>query len=284
MNGNSSGSRTGFQPGTGIAPGTGLHYLHAGAGDPVILLHGWGASKEIWWGTLKALAPAYSTFAFDWPGHGSPALDADRDVLAALVEVTAATCSALGLERITLAGHSLGGNVAVRVAIAYPDLVANLILVNAAVDAEHLSKPSRLLADPRWGETVLRLERRLTRPFARFGARVPHEHAGGSFRAWTRRTGYMARVDTRVLHSFLVALHQGSLGEQVHAIKQPTLIVTGKRDPLVQPRQAYQLARTIPDAELAIIDGAYHVPMDERPAELHRTLLAFLEEHPPRRD
>ncbi len=267
-----------FRPVLGRVPRSGLAFLHAGSGAAVVLLHGWGASKELWWSTIKALEPFYSVYAFDWPGHGSPALETDADILDALVESTATTCDTLGLHQIVLVGHSLGGNIAARVAIERPELVARLVLVDAAIDSRYLSALSRLYVDPRWGEAAIRLNRRLSGPFARMGARVPHEHGGGVVWPWMRRARYMARVDTHVLHSFLAALHRGSIADRVDAITQPTLVVTGEHDPLVHPRQAYLLADAIPCARLAIIKGAYHTPMDERPADFYRALLTFLDE------
>ncbi len=267
-----------MQPYSGSVPGTGVRYLRAGSGDPVVLLHGWGAFKEIWWGTIKALAPRYTAIAFDWPGHGSPALEDGQEVLEALVGVTEATCEALGLAGIALAGHSMGGNIAARVALRRPDLVSRLILVDAAIDAQYLSRLSRTYIHPRWGKRTIRLSQVLTRPVVRWGARVPHEHDGGVLRTWARRESYMARVNTTVLHTYLEALYRGSLAEQVGEIVQPTLVVTGARDPLVSPEQARSLARRIPRAELAVISRAFHNPMDEQPAAFHRALLDFLDQ------
>jgi pimeloyl-ACP methyl ester carboxylesterase len=245
-----------------------------------VLLHGWGAFKEIWWGTIKALAPSCAAIALDWPGHGSPALEAGQEILEALAEVTEAICEALGLRNVALAGHSMGGNIAARVALRRPDLVSRLILVDAAIDPRYLSKLSRMYIHPHWGARVIRLNRVLTRPVIRWGARVPHENGGGVLRTWARRASYMARVEPMVLHTYLEALYQGSLAERVREITQPTLVVTGARDALVSPEQARSLARTIRHAELAIIPRAYHNPMDEQPAAFHRAMIEFLQRHP----
>lgn len=269
-----------FQPEVGTVPHTGLRYLRAGAGEPAVFLHGWGAFKELWWDTLRALAPHYTVIALDWPGHGSPPLPPDSEVLSALAQQTIETCQALDLRQVTLVGHSLGGNVAARVALERADLIARLVLVAAAIDAAHLSRLSRIYVHPRWGERAIRLERRITAPLRPIGARVPHEHRGSYLRAWARRTFYMSHVETQVLHHFLAALHRGSIGDRVADIAQPALIITGARDPLVHPRQAKILADTIPGAELVVIEGALHTPMDERPDEFQQALLRFLQAHP----
>lgn len=270
-----------FQPQTGIVPRTGLSYISAGTGNPVVLLHGWGGFKEAWWGAMRSLSQDYAVYAFDWPGHGSPALTPGQPVLDALVELAAGSLDALGLRHVTLAGHSFGGNVAARLALARPDLVSRLVLVDAAIDAEHLSPTSRLCTHPRIGERVLRLNRYLCWPLVRLGGRVPHDHAGGFLRPMARRQTYMARVDERVLFEFLVALCEGSLGDRVSQITQPVLVVAGERDPLVHPRQARDLAAKIPRSELCMLRRAYHCPMDEQPAAFNRALAGFLMRNPP---
>ncbi len=268
-----------FEPMTGTTPGTNLSYLMAGSGPPVVLLHGWGAFKELWWSTLKVLAPSYTAVALDWPGHGSPPLPIENELFDTLVSLTIAACAELHLERIALVGHSLGGNVAARVALARPDLVACIVLVDAAIDKKYFWPGIGLLVHPRWGEHLLRLNRRIERPLVRLGTHVPHEHRGGVIRPWARRAHYMAKHDIQILYQYLVALHQASLTERLTAIQQPTLVITGARDRLIHPAQAEALARLIPQAELVVIRGAYHTPMDEQPVAFQRALLNFLAKH-----
>jgi pimeloyl-ACP methyl ester carboxylesterase len=269
-----------FRPRTGIIDQTGLSYLSAGTGEPVVMLHGWGGFKEMWWGTLRALSPSYRVLAFDWPGHGSsPPLERGQPVLDTLADLVVASCTALGLRRITLVGHSLGGNIAARVSLARPDFVARLALIDAVIEVEHLSATSRLFAHSRIGEHALRLVRYVSWPLAKRGGRVPHDHEGGFLGPLARRQSRMAQVEVGVLFDFLAALQEGSLGDRVSDIIQPTLVLAGKRDPLVRPRQARNVAKKIPRARLCLLPRAYHCPMDERPAAFHCALIDFLRTH-----
>ena len=267
----------GFRPHTGNVAQTGLQYLSAGKGEPVVLLHGWGGFKEMWWGTMQALSPYHRVIAFDWPGHGSSvALEAGLPVLDGLAELVLASFASLGLRRVTLVGHSLGGNVAARVALARPDLITRLALIDAVVDPGHLPATSWLFAHPRIGERALRVARLISWPLSKLGSRIPHEHGGGFLRPLARRQSRVAQVEASVLFAFLAALREGSLADRLSGIAQPTLILAGERDPLVRPRQARDLAREIPHAQLCLLRGAYHCPMDEQPTAFHRALIDFL--------
>lgn len=270
-----------FLPAPGILRRTGLASLSAGEGGAVVLLHGWGGFKEMWWGTMRALAPSHRTVALDWPGHGSVALERGRPVLDALAELTLDACAELGLEDVALVGHSFGGNVAVRAALLRPDLVSRLVLVDASIDAAYLSPTSRISAHPRAGRHLMRLNRVVGWPIGRLGARVPHEHGGGFVLPFVRGQHYLRRVEPDILVEYLRALRAGSLGERVREIVQPTLVVAGERDFLVHPEQARRLAEAIPHAHLHTLPRAYHCPMDESPAAFYRALLGFLGAHPP---
>ena len=270
----------GFRLHTGNVAQTGLHYLSAGKGEPVVLLHGWGGFKEMWWGTMQALSPSYRVIAFDWPGHGSSGpLEAGLPVLDALADLALASFAALGLRGVTLVGHSLGGNVAARVALARPDLVARLALIDAVVDPGHLPATSWLFAHPRIGERALRFARLISWPLSKLGSRIPHEHGGGFLRPLARRQSRVAQVEVSVLFAFLAALREGSLADRLSEITQPTLILAGERDPLVRPHQARDLARQIPHAQLCLLRRAYHCPMDEQPIAFHQALIDFLQVH-----
>src|SRR5690349_14735388 len=109
-----------------------MSYLMVGAAGPaVVLVHGWSSFKEIWWSTLQALAPSVRAFAPDLPGHGDTPLPGPvsmRQVAGRLAQF----CAARGLGRIGLVGHSMGGHVALELAVAPPALIDRLVLVDPA--------------------------------------------------------------------------------------------------------------------------------------------------------
>lgn len=269
------------QPVEARVPGLELQYLHAGSGHPVLFLHGWAAFKEIWWGTLLAVAPRYHGVALEWPGHGRSPAVSDVGRLTDLVALAAEACALLGLERITVVGHSMGGRVAALLALLHPTLVARLVLVDAALDPAHIAPYGRRMLQLGEIERTIILNRWLSRGFGRFLKPAEHDHRGGLVRPLLRRAYYNGLADSQTLHRYVTALYDESLDERLHAITQPTLIVSGAHDPLVLPRQARRAAQLIPNARLQFIRRALHTPMDDQPARFYRVLLDFLDSVPP---
>lgn len=254
-----------------------LRYLQSGtAGPAVVLLHGWSAFKEIWWSTLLALAPHARAFAPDMPGHGgSPLAGSTR--MALIAERIARFCTEIETGPLTLVGHSMGGNVAVELALARPDLVRRLVLVDAAVESSEMPAYTRSYLSSAYGWAMMRASMKLAGQAARIGARIPHVHGGGLVRSALRRASYWPRHDAAALHLLLNELVGNSLGERLHAISVPTLVISGEFDPLVPPALSQRTAAAIPDAHYTLIRGAGHNPMDERPREFETALLAFVE-------
>ncbi len=253
-----------------------MSYLQAGtSGPPLLLLHGWGAFKELWWSTMLALAPDYRVFAIDVPGHGASPLRGIATI-ADLATVIADFCKLSGLPEVTLVGHSMGGNVALQLALLQPTLVHRLVLVDAAVDAQRLPAYVRPYASAAYGWTIIRLSMAFTRHFNALGLRVPHLHGGGWLRPWLRRTTYTSRHNPEALRSLLRSLFANPLSEQVHQIRVPTLVVSGQFDGLVPLAHSRRLATLIPGAQFVVIPGAMHNPMDERPKAFEQALRNFL--------
>jgi pimeloyl-ACP methyl ester carboxylesterase len=130
-------------------------------------------------------------------------------------------------------------------------------------------------------ERSIVLSQRLGRGFGRFLRPAEHDHRGGLLRPYLRRAYYNGLADPRALHGYVKGLYDESLEDRLPHISQPTLVISGARDPLVLPRQARRAAELIPNARLHLIPRAFHTPMDDRPAELYRVLLDFLDHVPP---
>lgn len=254
----------------------GMSYLRAGDHGPVtVLLHGWGAFKELWWMTLRDLGRDHRCFALDFPGHGGSPIGR-ADTIVGLADAVAAFCDDLGLRDVALFGHSMGGCVATELALRRPDLLRRLILVDAAVDARHMPTFAHTYMHSQVGWPALRISQMIGRTIRPIGTRIPHEHGGGWLRPWMRRASYLASFDPDGLHRQLRSLFASQGGNRLAQIAVPTLVISGQLDALVPAPLSRHLATRIPGARYVEIPMAMHNPMDERPRAFCRTARQFL--------
>lgn len=265
-----------MQPGAAFCADAHLSYLEAGGGHPAaVLLHGWGAFKELWWSTLIGLAPHMRAFAPDLPGHGGSPPQGDTG-MRPIADRIARFCDARGLTEIALVGHSMGGNIALELALARPALVRRLALVDPAAQVREMPIYTRSRMNRMRGWTALRTGMALARRLDVVGRRVPNVHRGGFLLPALRRAAYLARHDAESLHRQLDSLFSSAIGARLAEVRIPTLVISGEFDPLVPPALSQRIARAIPGARYAAVRGAGHNPMDERPRAFERILLAFL--------
>lgn len=260
-------------------PGVGA--LAAGPEDALemlLYLHGWGGSKELWWDTLARLADTHRGIALDLPGTGGTALPPGLRTMADMARWVAQTCTRLGLDRVTLVGHSLGGNLAAQVALDFPVLARRLILVDAALNPACLPVRARWPLHGRLGLPALRLMRLASTPLAAAGRGASPGQALGFWRAYARRTHWYAQAnrDDRALQSQLQALTDNPLPPaRLAALRLPILIGHGARDAVVPVAEALALARALTGATLSIFPTAHHCPMDTDPAGFAQALRDF---------
>lgn len=252
----------------------------ADAPETVLYLHGWGGSKELWWNTLSHLSDTLRQFALDLPGTGATALPDGLQTMADMAQWVRDVCTRLGLKSVTLAGHSLGGNLAAQVALDFPDLVKRLVLVNAALEPQHFPPRSRWPLSERYGLAVLRLARWGTVPLALAGQRVPHAHRGGHWGPLARRMHwYVAANNDAAMQVQIRALCENSLSpDRLASLRLPILIAHGKRDSIIPVERAQALAQVWPQARLAVFPTAHHCPMDTDPPGFARLMREFIGE------
>ncbi|NTV62073.1 MAG: alpha/beta hydrolase [Oscillochloris sp.] len=255
-----------------------IRYLQTGDSGPIVMfIHGWGAFKEIWWMALCDLGRDHRCFALDLPGHGGspPGL---ADTITGLADAIATYCDQLGLREIILFGHSMGGSVAVELALRRPDLLRQLFLVDAAVDSLRMPGFTRIYLLHGIGWPALRLSQSLSRLLGPLARQVPHTHGGGWLRPWLRRISYLSHHDPANLYRLLRSLFAPRDAERLTRITTPTVVLSGQFDLLVPPRLSRRLARRISGARYAAIGAAVHNPMDERPRAFCRVVRALLAE------
>lgn len=249
---------------------------------PLVLLHGTSASLHTWDGWVAALGAERRIIRFDLPGFGltgpDPAHDYRMDRYAQFV---LATLDRLGVQRFALAGNSLGGQIAWTTALAAPDRVASLVLVDASGYPMALDRGSdevpigfRIAATPGLNRVMeWTLPRGLVESSVRnvYGdpARVTPELVDRYYEL-TLREGNRAALAHR--------LQQGYTGpvERLREIRQPTLILWGGRDRLVPLAMGQRFARDIAGSRLVVFDDLGHVPHEEDPVRTAAAVRGFL--------
>lgn len=261
----------------------------AGAGAPLLLLHGFTGRGSSWAGHMAALRRAFRTVVVDLPGHGRSGIagpggiaDPARMSVERSADDLAAILARLDAVPADVLGYSLGARIALRLAVAQPSAVRRLVLESpSAGPATAAERVARRAADEELAQAI---ERDGVAAFVDRWERQPvfASHAGlPPARAARQRAIRLAnRADG--LAASLRGAGQGAM-EPLHArlasVTAPTLVIAGADDATGRPR-AEAVAAGIPGARLAVVDGAGHTPHLERPRAFRRLVLDFLQEVP----
>lgn len=279
------GERAGLRFATVDTAEGALSTMEAGAGPPVVLLHGLGATKASFLPTVAALAPAHRTIAVDLPGFG----DSDKPLTGAydaafFARAVVALLDALGYERAHLVGNSMGGRVAIEVGLAHPDRVGALGLLAPSL-AWLRDRPWAPLL--RWVPPQLGAIQPAPRALVEaivgrtIGEDPPPWTAAGVdefLRSYLTPAG-RAAFYAAARNIYLEEPHgDGGFWTRLPALRAPSLFVWGRQDTLVPIAFAAHVRRALPAAQHLELDGG-HVPQLEAPRETHAALARLFAEH-----
>jgi pimeloyl-ACP methyl ester carboxylesterase len=240
-------------------------WLEAGAGPPLVLVHGAGGSAELWPRQLDGLTDAARMLAPDLPGHG-PLGGRGRPTVAAYAEWLDGFLGAVVGEPAVLVGHSMGGAIAQALALLRPERLAGLVLIATGARLRVAARLVELLRhDPRRGQSLIQ--------DLSFGAAAPLEC--GELVARVLREG----PPLVTLRDYL-ACDRFDVRDRLASIRTPTLVVAGAEDRLTPLRYARFLAEAIPGARLVEIEAAGHFPQLEQPGPVNAAIRAFLAARP----
>ena len=258
-------------------------YWDLGAGAPVLLIHGLGASVETWQDTLPVLAKTYHVYAVDLVGFGysdKPAAEYTTDYL---VDFIRAFMDVVGMEQAALVGHSLGGALVLRFAIRHSDRTTKLVLVAGSGLSRDVGLGLRLASLPLVGELLLRPSPEKTRqalkPFFHDPILLTDAFVDLNYDLITQPGAQAAYLSTvRNLASVFGAKRH--LGDDIIArleeIRVPTLVIWGAQDAIVPVAHAEIARARIADAQIQILPECGHMPMMERPEQFNRLVGRFL--------
>jgi pimeloyl-ACP methyl ester carboxylesterase len=232
-----------------LGPAT-IAYEVAGAGPPVVLVHGLSGSSRWWRRNIGALTPYRRVYVVDLIGFG--ASRARRPfALAEAAGYLTQWLDQLELERVSVVGHSMGGLIAAELAADAPERVDRLVLVDPAalpLDAHLMTHALSLLHELRY----------ISLSF--LPVLLADALRAGPLTLWRATT----------------ALMLADLRPKLAQVRAPTLVIWGEHDALAPLALARQLAQYLRYEELVVIKGAGHVPMWDRPQAFNRALTGFL--------
>ena len=259
--------------------GMSVHYRDEGSGPLLVLIHGTAASLHTWDGWVDALQDDFRIVRLDIPAFGLTGPDPTGDYsIDRYVEFLEAFASALNLESFALAGNSLGGEIAWRYALAHPQRVNRLVLVDAVGYARSEGQKENLafkLARTSGFKTVMS---KITPRFLyRQGLLEVYGHASKVTEELVDRYFRLSlREGNRRAFAERVIAAQVPIKGDVRNITQPTLILWGADDLWIPLDHGRNFARDIAGSQLVVYPGVGHVPMEEIPEQSAADTRTFL--------
>lgn len=280
------------EPTTIMLHGRPLNYVQAGNGPVLLLIHGIAGTLENWRAVTEPLARQYTVVVPDLPGHGGSAPSAGDYSLGALATGLRDLLVALGHERATLVGHSLGGGIAMQFTYQFPEITERLVLVSSGGLGPEVSALLRAAALPGADQFIAAtaalgnsIGTKVARGLGILGLRASTDVA-------VVARGYASLVDRDRRAAFLATLHGviGTGGQRIHAGDllylaegMPVQIIWGERDPIIPVQHARNAHEAMPGSHLEIFEGVGHLPQIEAPGHFIAVLERFIAENEPSR-
>jgi pimeloyl-ACP methyl ester carboxylesterase len=265
-------------PGSHVVIGaTRVHFVEAGNGPALILIHGLAGSTFSFRYLIPELAQHFRVIALDLRGFGFSERARGDHSLAGQTLLVAEVMSALGVERAHVLGHSMGAGVAQRLAIQHRERVDRLILVDSATAAAaHRFRGGPLLPLLMPVIALFTVQsRRSIRRALHSAVHDPSYVTSEVEDGYTRP--FRVKGNTRSMAA-IVAHRQTDQPVDTRAIAQPTLVLWGEHDRWLSSEGGRELAESIPGARFATIRSAGHLPLEEQPELSMRQIMSFLEE------
>ena len=272
-----------------------VHHMHGGRGTPVLFIHGLGSSGYMEWRfNLEHAASRHRVYAPDLPGFGRTEKPRARYGIPFFTRFIERYMEDRGLRSATVVGASLGGRIALELALERPNRVRKLVLVNAlGLGRPNLQLSYGLVTLPRIGEAVMKFAGDAVRWAPRtMIRRVAARYAGATdlkrtmdddyfanlrelYAADGYSDAYLATVRSLVTFKALMAADH-DLSRRLGEIKVPVQLIWGANDPLFPVAHATRAHALFSRSRLAVMEGAGHTPQAERPEEFNRVLDNFL--------
>lgn len=233
----------------------------SGTGDPVVFIHGAGGSAATWYYQKKHLQSTMETIIAELPGHGA-SQESGCNTIEDYREALLRALQERGYGKVFLAGHSMGGAIALSTALSYPETVSGLVLVGTGARLRVIPEILDGIANDK--ETTVR--KIIDLVFSQSAPVAMKEKA---------LKEYMKCRAEIILNDFTACNGFDILGK-INTITVPTLILCGTDDIMTPIKYSQYLASNIPESLIVLIKGAGHMVMIEKPDELNMAIGEFV--------
>lgn len=246
-----------------------LAYREAGAGDPVVLIHGVGMQSAAWAPQIAALSHSHRVIALDMPGHGGSAPLPQVAQLSDFIEWLNSALDALELGTVSLAGHSMGALIAGGYAATHPERLARVALLNGVYRRQSAARDAVIARADMIRSGGFDLET----PLARWFGDSPMDQA-----ARAQVSGWLSNVN---IDGYATAYGAFARGDETYAdrfadIPCPLLALTGDGDLNSTPAMAQAMAEAAPNGHAMVIEGHRHMVNLTAPDAVNAALISWL--------
>ena len=249
-----------------------VHYEAYGRGQPVILLHGWLGSWGYWLKTMETLKGQYRCYALDFWGFGESGKLRNSYQVTDFVRLVDQFMDRLGIEKAPIVGHSMGGTVAILLALHKPERTKKIIVVGSPIVGSSLNIFLRLAGKPWIASLVWQMPAVL-----QLGIRLFSPYIVKDWPIWYKMiTRDLSQTTLEAFFLSIGSLHQTDLRPQLPGITTPIMGIYGMGDNVVAPTQANVITNNVPISRIKMMPGSGHFPMLDEPQAFNTYLAEFL--------
>lgn len=248
-----------------------ISYFDKGEGKPIVLIHGFAGSKLYWEKVLLGLSEYNRVIAIDLPGHGKSTMGVEKYSIEDMADLIKGLQNQLGLEKVTMFGHSLGGYITLAFAEKFPQYLNGFSLVHSTANPDSdeakagREANAKKVLEEGLDSFINGLSQKLFSP------------ANSEVNAQDIQTTVKIGMSTSVqgvVSALLAMRDRPNRNYVLEETELPVLLIAGEQDQIIPPDKTFTVNK--PNIQQSMIKGAGHMSMFEQPAELVRAMGNFL--------
>ena len=244
------------------ARGKSIYYEEAGAGEVVVLLHGWGTDLTLFRPLMELLARKYRVVALDFPGFGQSLEPATPWCVDDYADCVLAFLQAMEIKACSMLGHSFGGRVIIKIASRnLPELKLQKLILTGAAGIKHPQSEAAKKRAKRY-----QTGKKLLAPFPKLLEKYRDKHGSADYRA-----------ASSMMRQVLVKTVNEDLSPLLPKVAPPPLLIWGRNDTATPLEDGQRMEAEIPGAGLAVIEHAGHYAFIEQQAQFLRIIASFMQ-------